>query len=313
MTAHKYFLDGFGSEEELSKLTSLPVFPLVREMHFKYGLLVVKELKAYPNEIGYQMCYPNGIAVGKVWTSVDENRIVFNYRSPFYAKERGGDRRDKETLRSVKISSLMATLTRQKVIPPEKEMISRKVGNLKVGYRTLQKHMGNSVKQNNFTTSEIHAMFATVLGVSPNSIGLSLDLNKCKKELDIYNEADRIQKVKAEEAKRLFLNPFYMVGIDEHNHYLIAKMKMIRLDSEHASEYETIEPFKRYKTIAEYPELIPLMTMVKVAYENKEGNKIGADRFPVRDVYDEGLDAVFFYNSSPTHYDHVWMATPCPI
>jgi hypothetical protein len=104
-----------------------------------------------------------------------------------------------------------------------------------------------------------------------------------------------------------------MVGIDEHHHYLIAKIKMIRLDSEHSSEYEMMEPFKRYKTIAEYPELIPLMTMVKVAYENKEGNKIGADRFPVMDVYDEGLDAVFFYNSSPTHYDHVWMATPCPI
>ena len=55
------------------------------------------------------------------------------------------------------------------------------------------------------------------------------------------------------------------------------------------------------------------MTMMKVSYETKEVRRLGVLNFPIMDKYDEGLDAVFFYNSSPTNYEHVWMATPCPI
>ena len=29
------------------------------------------------------------------------------------------------------------------------------------------------------------------------------------------------------------------------------------------------------------------------------------------DMYDENLDAVFFYERQATHYDYIWMATPC--
>ena len=89
-------------------------------------------------------------------------------------------------------------------------------------------------------------------------------------------------------------------------------MKVIN-DALGKMEYEVIEDFKRVKTIEEYPELLPLMTMMKVSYENKDGRKIGALNFPITDKYDEGLDAVFFYSAIPTDYEHAWMATPCPI
>lgn len=77
-------------------------------------------------------------------------------------------------------------------------------------------------------------------------------------------------------------------------------------------EYDVIEDFKRYKTIEEYPELLPLMTMMKVSYEAKESRKLGVLNFPLQDKYDEGLDAAFFYDGLPNHYEHAWMATPCP-
>jgi hypothetical protein len=54
------------------------------------------------------------------------------------------------------------------------------------------------------------------------------------------------------------------------------------------------------------------MTMMKVSYENKDMRRIGKLNFPIWDKYDEGLDAVFFYSTNPTNYEHAWMATPCP-
>jgi hypothetical protein len=49
--------------------------------------------------------------------------------------------------------------------------------------------------------------------------------------------------------------------------------------------------------------------MTKLAYENSNHSRQGF--IPIMDGYDPNLDAVFFYNSRPTIYDHVWMVTPC--
>lgn len=70
-----------------------------------------------------------------------------------------------------------------------------------------------------------------------------------------------------------------------------------------------LEPFKRYPNIEAYPELVPLMTMVKVAYESNDHGKQGI--FPIMDKYDVNLDMAFFYSGRPSHYDCLWMTTPC--
>jgi hypothetical protein len=52
------------------------------------------------------------------------------------------------------------------------------------------------------------------------------------------------------------------------------------------------------------------MTMVKVAYEDyRDGGRHGI--FPLQDKYDSNLDMTFSYNTRPTHYDCLWMITPC--
>jgi hypothetical protein len=157
-------------------------------------------------------------------------------------------------------------------------------------------------------------MLANLLGESTDGISVHLDLNKCKNQLDIYKEADRIRDIKREESKRFFKNPFYLIGIDDYKHLLIGKFKMtvISINDTSKIEYEIIEDFKRVKTIEEYPELVPLMTMMKVSYENKDCRRLGVLNFPIQDKYDEGLDAAFFYSTNPTNYEHAWMATPCP-
>ena len=207
----------------------------------------------------------------------------------------------------------MAVLKRQGVVRDKKTIMDSKVKQVKLGVSTLRKAMGSSDKQNAFTADEIHVMLATLLGESTDGIIPVLDLNKCKNTLDIYKEADRIRDIKREESKRFFKNPFYLIGIDDYHHLLIGKFKMNVLHSDTSKmEYEVIEDFKRVKTPDDYPELVPLMTMMKVSYENKEVRRLGKLNFPIMDKYDEGLDAVFFYSSSPTNYEHVWMATPCP-
>ncbi len=318
----RYFLDGFGSEDELNELLASDTLPLVRELQFKYGLKVMGKVMnvGYPavDKDSYMMCYPNGIAVAKVWTTkvggANYDQIEYCFRTPYYAKSRGSDQSDRETIRSIKLSSLMATLKRQGVVRDRKSVTHEKVIRVRNGVHNLRRAMGDSNKQISFTADEVHAMLATLLGESTDGIPVALDLNKCKNILDIYKEADRIRDVKIEESKRFFKNPFYLIGIDDYKHLLIGKFKMNLITSEdHKIEYDIIEDFKRVKTIEEYPELVPLMTMMKVSYENKEGRKLGVLNFPIGDKYDEGLDAVFFYSSMPTNYEHAWMATPCPI
>jgi hypothetical protein len=318
----RYFLDGFGSEDELNELLASDTLPLVRELQFKYGLKVMGKVLnvsyPVPDKDSYMMCYPNGIAVGKVWTThvggANNDQLEFCFRSPHYAKSRGQDQSDRETIRSVKLSSLMATLKRQEVVKTKKDLTDMKVKQVKNGVSNLRRAMGDSNKQVSFTADEVHAMLATLLGESTDGIPVALDLHKCKNILDIYKEADRIRDVKIEESKRFFKNPFYLIGMDDYKHLLIGKFKMnVISDSLGKFEYDIVEDFKRVKTVEEYPELVPLMTMMKVSYENKEVRRMGVLNFPMMDKYDEGLDAVFFYNGTPTNYEHAWMATPCPI
>jgi hypothetical protein len=316
MTIERFFYEGYRDEEAYEVLKSSPVFPLVRELEFKYGLKATHRSQIHTGhhfETAWQMVNKSGIAVCKVYTNErggkNGNQLEYCYRSPFYKKERGESNADKETIHSVKISSLMATLTRQNVVPLESEMVGKKVKNVRDAMELMKRALGNSHKTNDLSPHEVHALLLMALGKSPNSEWVKIDQNKCQMTLDKYEEADRLAKVKAEESSRFFYNPFYMVGVDEFGDYLIGKFKLNPVASGDF-QYDIVEPFKRYRTYEEVPELIPVMTMVKVAYEDKAGRKAGV--IPVIDTYDEGLDAVFFYHTTPTHYDHAWMVTSCP-
>jgi hypothetical protein len=95
-----------------------------------------------------------------------------------------------------------------------------------------------------------------------------------------------------------------MIGADLFGHFIVGKVKVTG-----EKQYEIVEPFNRYKDITERDDLIPVMTMTKLAYEDKYRMQNGY--IPVADKYDENLDAVFFYQGQATHYDYIWMATPC--
>jgi D-alanine-D-alanine ligase-like ATP-grasp enzyme len=170
----------------------------------------------------------------------------------------------------------------------------------------VEKAMGSNYKSTSeLQADEIQALLCAFLGETPNGNHLTIDTLKCKKVLDKYNEADRVAVKKKEEIVRFFSNPFYMIGADQFGHFIVGKVKVVG-----EKQYEIVEQFKRYKDIIEHVDLIPVMTMTKLAYEGK-GHKLQNGYIPTEDMYDENLDAVFFYERQATHYDYVWMATPC--
>jgi hypothetical protein len=249
------------------------------------------------------------MAVGKAWAVVEglgeDAKYVYYYRSPYYVKERGRSREDKETLKSTKVSSLMATIKRVGAVPSIPVMNDKKLRILEDAIGLLSGAMGNSNKSSSeLSADEIQALLCAYLGETPNGNHLTIDTIKCQKVLDKYNEADKVVVRRDEEYKRFFYNPFYMIGSDEYGHFLVGKVKIVG-----NKLYEIIESFKRYKDITEYADLIPVMTMTKLAYEDKHNLQGGY--LPITDKYDENLDAVFFYNTRATHYDCIWMVTPC--
>ena len=297
------FLDGFENNEIKLKLMESPAYPLVREIAYKHGLRVIRS-----TQNGWLMGNQYGIAVGKAFCTKDsDGKDEYSWRSPYYLKERGSNRADKETIRSTKLSSLMGVLKAKSVIPSAEDMVARKMKMLGAPIRYLRRSLGNSDKSVDIAADDLQALLAYYLHGETDSRGLSLDRNECKNLLDKYDKADMVTRMKDEKCDKFFTNPFYMVGVDEFGDYLIGKLRC-ESTKDGAVKTEMVEQFKRYKSIEEYPDLIAFMTMTKAVYENKGVMHHG---LPICDVYDDSLDAVFFYDTRPTHYDYTYVVTPC--
>ena len=156
MSLEKYFVEGFGSEQTYEELKASKIFPLVRELQFTYGL------KVYQKSQGdcYMLCHPNGFAVGHAWYDHDETQ--FKYRSPWYRKQRGSSASDRETVSSVKISSLMATLKRMEAVPAMEKTTHNYVRRLTDAVSRLRRELGSHNKDHGLTGDEVHALLLTV-------------------------------------------------------------------------------------------------------------------------------------------------------
>ena len=305
----RYILEGFNEEGLEQSLKDSRVFPLVRDLCHKFNLKVLAEVEIAGRQ-SFQLCLTNGMAVGKAFVrDIDNNGSLateYCYRTPYYRKERGSSNDDKETLRSTKVSSLIATIGRVKAIPSIDKMYEKKMSKLGDAREIMERAMGSTHKSTSeLQADEIQALLCAILGESPNGNHITIDTIKCQKVLDKYNEADRVRVKKLEEVGRFFHNPFYMIGADQFGHFIVGKVKVTG-----DKQYDIIEPFQRYKDITERDDLIPVMTMTKLAHEGK-AHRLQGGYIPVTDMYDENLDAVFFYHGQPTHYDYIWMATPC--
>jgi hypothetical protein len=303
--------EGFETQQLSETIDKSTAKILLQELNYKYGLKAIAfSVSPYNKDIHFLVANPQGFAIANVWTHTEAGDVIYNYRSPFYRKERGSDTADRETLRSKKLSSLMATLKRNDVIPSgdgtlpshASECFSHAAG-------LLDAHHGSDYKQNNLNADDLHALLKKIfLGVNPDENILDIG----KQLLDKYDIKDKIKETKQEDLKRFFDSEFIAVGADKLGHLLIGTVKRLPAkDGYH--KYETVKPFKRFKEIPEEYESIrsPLL-MHKVVIDNKDNNTVFyANIIPSVSGYNADLDLINVMKSRVDEFSMIWTLIPC--
>jgi hypothetical protein len=308
---NKLIYEGFETENLAAELENSSCKRLIQELNFKYGLKVVDKVDPHSlsrsSPISFLLADPNGFMVAKVWTDKECDDVVYNYRSPFYRKERGSDSADRETLHSKKLSTLMATLKRNNVVPPPDGMINKYPAdsfNQAIGY--MDTYHGRDYKQSSFSAEEIHTMLKVVLlGESPSE----LNLNNCKETLDKWDSMDRIKVEKRKDIERFFNSEFYAIGADKLNHLVIGSVKrMPRQGTEHYS-FEVVKPFKRMMELPD--EFKAVMLMNKVHAEGKNITRFYANTIPADNGYNPDLDLINVNGRHIDEFNCQWTLVPC--
>jgi hypothetical protein len=304
--------EGFETDDLCNAINESSAKRLIQELNFKYGLKVIDKLEGNPlysySPTTYLLTDSSGFAVGKVWVDKEDGHDVYHYRSPYYRKERGSDSADRETLHSKKLSTLMATLKRNNVIPPSSGMLNRVCKEVfNAGISMMDTHHGRDYKNNNsFSAEEIHTMLKVILlGESPNE----LNINNCKEALDKWNEQDRIKARKREDIERFFFNEFYAIGADKLNHLVIGSVKAMPRKGTSEYSFEMVKSFKRMKELPDEFKAVTLMN--KVYSEGKGCTKFFANIVPSMSGYNPDLDLINIATRIPDEFNSQWTLVPC--
>ena len=308
---NKLIYEGFETEQLSESINNSSAKRLIQELNFKYGLKVIEKLEPQNrwSTLAFLMVDPSGLAVAKVWTDTEDGVDVYNYRSPFYRKDRGSDSADRETIHSKKLSTLMATLKRNNVVPPSSEILNygsycAESFNQAIGL--MDSHHGRDYKQNTFSADDVHLMLkAILLRENPNE----LNLDECKKQLDKWDEQDRIKVKKREDIERFFNTEFYAIGADKLNHLVIGSVKRMPRQGHDNYKFDMVKPFKRVKDIPD--EFKAVLTMNKVHMEGKNDIAFYANFFPQANGYNPDLDLINVCYRRVDEFNLAWTLVPC--
>ena len=313
---NKLIYEGFDYPALAEEIEKSPAKTLLRELEYKYGLKAIAFSPSntiyatQAKDVHFLVVNPQGFAIAKVWAYTEDGAVIYNYRSPYYRKDRGSDSADRETLRSKKLSSLMATLKRNDVIPsPDGTLLNHVSECFSHAAGMLDAHHGSDYKQNNLNADDLHALLKKIfLGVNPDENILDIG----KQLLDKYDVKDKIKETKQEDLKRFFDSEFIAVGADKLGHLVIGTVKRLpEKDGYH--KYETVKPFKRYLEIPEeYENVRAPLLMNKVVVENKDNNTVFyANIIPSVSGYNPDLDLVNVMRTRVDEFNMIWTLTPC--
>lgn len=320
-----YIYDGCESEDLEQAILKNRAFPLVRELAFKYQLKVLRAIVSREDAhegIAFVVAPTEGTGagfpIGEV-ACITERTFVqgeavftdyFAFYTPFYQKTRGRTERDRGTLKSKKLVSLITTIKKVDAIPDGEEIIAYHIRSMKDGIRRASNSMG-SVGKHTFLE---HEQLQKIIDLAINNKPLTSDLLAiCKKQLDIYNESDKLLENKVSEVRRLFGKSFHAIGANRFGDIFVGVMSA-DIDSKaytpDSNRFNVLKPFRRVKSFEEAPDVLPIMTMLKVMNEG-EGRELIANFIPMKAHFYPELDLVSEYYSYPSLYDFIWVLTPC--
>lgn len=305
-------LDGYATDELNAALNDPHLSLLVREINHKYKLVAYR--KAENSDSKVHMCDANGLNACSLAVTVENSEPTFHYHSPWYEKDRGNSTQDRQTLRSKKLSALMATLKRHDVVPKSeflveqivaKPIISTVYSQIRWAYRyddprPLEAQIGRTL---------LKIMF----GEEPEAAYSTLDREYCRMILDKYNDIEQIVQTVKDTQQRIMHEPFYAIGANAGEQYIIGKAK-VETDKAEGLRMTVIEPFKRVKSVMEIEELRGFLTMLKVTHDKmaESGRRMlgGEFKIPYTDHYDKDMEVVYGYNNVD-RYNRQWMVFPC--
>jgi hypothetical protein len=315
MSVQKLIYGEFTTDSLITALTNDTVFPLIRELHHHYGLKVLEHKHEY-QRVGpetsattFYLVEKNGFAQGHVYAWEEDAKTHYAYYTPFASKDRGKSDIHRQTWTSHKLSSLMGALKKGGVIKPDVDLVLSKLRRAVDGIKhQAEGHFGKTYKSlEPFTGDEVHQMLKTILLGAP----LFVDRSKCQTALDKYNEIDSNLVERNREITRMFENPFYLIAADKRGHCMVGKGKRVK-DGNDPYKIEIVQDFQRMSQdtlYSTYPDLIPILTMAKVAYEGS-GHTMVTPFMPRSDKYDENLDVVYYYPKTVSEYHEQWMMIP---
>lgn len=329
----RYILDGYASPELISEIEKVPsTKKLILEMHYKYGLQVIRKVSDPDDRLSFLMGYEaNGLPICNVWTvdvpvssgmyPAPKSGLTYYVRTPYYYKERGGSKEEKETIYSTKLPSLMGALKRNRVITNYENAMNILTHSFEGCKDSIESSHGADRKDRHLLdVDDIHAILRKAIGETTDWEGLHLDINKCKIALDKYDEAHTIRLKKQEDSRRFFFNNFYFVGSDGTDLFVgILKRTKETVEVRHrngkfdAIKYEVIKPMKRIKEfLDEHGDVLGKLVMAKVAMEDKCSQFFGG-YIPVTGVYNADLDMAFNNCSIGTNRQYIMQYALIPV
>jgi hypothetical protein len=319
-----YIFNGCESEELEQAILNNKALPLIRELAFKYKLKVLKTVRSNDvadGGVSFVMTKSEGTVagfpIGEASSIIERNHKLgeevytdcFSYYSPYFEKSRGRTDRDRRTIKIKKLASLMATLKRMDAIPEDIDIQNLQVDSMRDGYRRVAANLGRVNKEIVLEMGHIQTLVKNVIDGSPIPTDM---LHICKRQLDIFNEADRIESDKTNELMRMFGKEFYAIGANRNGDMMLGTLRLemdFKQYSPEREEFKLIKPFKRIKSIEDAPEIIPIMTMLKVVSEGSDRDKLCG--IPTDAKFYPELDLVVDYYRYPDLYNYVWAVTPC--
>jgi hypothetical protein len=277
--------------------------PLVKELNHAYGLKVFRK-STNNGYAGFLMCNEEGFAIAKVFFHDD----AFCYHAPYQQKSRGSDEFDRRTFRSKKLSTLMSTLKKANIVTTTDRVLIH----YKRQFDNLISKVSNSFEdRGKDNLPAVHAqklLQAIVEGKDMNYFSQS-DRDLYLNILDNYKNVDTMKVVKKEGIESMF-SDCHLVLADGDGQYLVSNSTYEYATSPYYSgtrlHIKPTTPFKRVKSLTDYPNIISTLTMLKVHLGDDFRPYAGGTSnclVPQGDRHIPDLDVVYGYESRHGDFD----------
>lgn len=292
------------------EVMSSKALPLVRELNHVYGLKVYSKStdmqygSGEPNTGNFMLCDADeGLPMARVFTYEGN----YCYHTPYQQKQRGTDDFDRHTFRSQKLSSLMSTIRKSKLITKADE---------------VKQYIGNRIEQ---PITEIFTHYqvddkSRMSGDLAHQLLLAIQSGKTLddlpqgsrdlylKALDVYSKVD-LQLETRKQGMIEMLNDCYIVGADKGGQYVIADATYEMLTSNGVDVFKSKlkTPFKRVKSLEEYPHILSTLTMLKVHLDKDYEPWSPKSLAPHGDDFIPDLGISYAYMSKGSDFNMVWL------